>query len=265
MDLLKTLETSLINLLEPVRQDPWSLLMYQTLLWSFRRWAIHYLTSSDTPGAMIEYVWDSHLELVREFAPNGLKDFAVIWLNPSNVGDRVDGLEELNQYFMLIIEKLDLSLVNDNEDEQDALSVLLDDTFAEVIDRWLNGKEDYRIYPKLEQSIDEFSPERVFQMMQLILKRNVVEPEQQAEPEPEPPQESQQEPPQESQQEQQQESQPEPQQEQQAEPQQEQQQEQQPEPQPPPEPAQTVREALKNRTRRIHRKEQLVKTRKRKA
>ena len=100
MDLLKTLETSLTSLLEPVRQDPWSLLMYQTLLWSFRLWAIHYLTSSDMDGSMKDYLWDSHLELVRQFAPTGLKDFAVIWLNPSNVGDRVDGLEELNKFFI---------------------------------------------------------------------------------------------------------------------------------------------------------------------
>ena len=49
---------------------------------------------------MKDYLWDSHLELVRQFAPTGLKDFAVIWLNPSNVGDRVDGLEELNKFFI---------------------------------------------------------------------------------------------------------------------------------------------------------------------
>jgi len=255
MDLLKTLETSLTNLLEPVRQDPWSLLMYQTLIWSFRRWAIYYLTSSDTPGAMIEYVWDSHLDLVREFAPNGLKDFAVIWLNPNNVGDRVDGLEELNRFFMLIIEKLDLSLVNDNDDEQDALSIFLDDTFAEVLDKWLNGNEDYRIYPKLGQSIDEFSPERVFKMMQLILKRTVPVPQAVSEPvaQPEVVSEPVAQP----------EVVPEPEPEAVPEPQPE----AVPEPQPEavPEPPQTVREALKNRTRRIHRKEQQVKTRKRKA
>ena len=85
IDLLNTLEVSLTNLLEKVNNDPWSLLIFQTLLWSFRRWAIHYLMSSDMNGSMKEYVWDTHIDLVRDFAPDGLKEFGVIWLNPMNV------------------------------------------------------------------------------------------------------------------------------------------------------------------------------------
>ena len=124
-DLLKTLEVSLTTLLQKVRQDPWSLLIFQTLLWSFRRWAIHYLLSTDATGSMLNYVWDSHIDLIRQHAPQGLQEFGIVWLSPSNVGDRSDSLEELNSYFMFIVDKLNHSIETDNEDEQNSLSIFL--------------------------------------------------------------------------------------------------------------------------------------------
>jgi hypothetical protein len=172
-DLLKTLETSLTTLLGKVSNDPWSLLMFQTLMWSFRRWAIHYLTSDETNGPMHEYVWDTHIHLVRQFAPDGLKEFGVVWLNPLNVGDRTDLLEELNEYFMFIVDVLDKALNEDNENDQNTLSIFLDDTITEILDGWLTGREQYRIYPRSEESVDTFPSERVFVIMRLILENTV--------------------------------------------------------------------------------------------
>ena len=172
-ELLKTLETSLTTLLFKVNNDPWSLLMFQTLLWSFRRWAIHYLTSDETSGPMHEYVWDTHIHLVRQFAPDGLKEFGVVWLSPANVGDRGDIIEELNAYFMFIVDALDKALQDDNEDDQNSLSVFLDETITDVLDRWLTGRPQYRIYPRPEDSVDSFPSERIFTIMRLILEHHV--------------------------------------------------------------------------------------------
>jgi hypothetical protein len=172
-DLLKTLEVSLTNLLVKVRQDPWSLLIFQTLLWSFRRWAIHYLVSADTVGSMHDYLWDSHIDLVRNYAPEGLKDFGVVWLSPSNVGDRTDNLEELNSYFLFIVDKLNHSIETDNEDEQNLLSIFLDETLTEIIEEWLEDLSDYKIYPGLNDSADSFPTEKIFTMMQRILEKTV--------------------------------------------------------------------------------------------
>ena len=77
-DLLKTLEVSLTSMLNRVKTDPWSLLIFQTLIWSFRRWAIHYLMLNESTESMHDYLWDSHIDLVRDFAPDGLKEFAYI-------------------------------------------------------------------------------------------------------------------------------------------------------------------------------------------
>ena len=175
-DLLKTLEESLTKLLRRVRGDPWSLLIFQTLIWSFRRWAIHYLMSADYTASMHDYIWDSHIDLVREFAPDGLKDFAVVWLNPSNVGDRIDILQELNAYFMFIVDKLDYAIQEDNDTDQDTLSNFLDETITEILEKWLEGRQEYSIYPGINDSPDSFPTDKIFTIMQLILEKHVRKP-----------------------------------------------------------------------------------------
>jgi hypothetical protein len=189
-ELLQMLETSIVTLLNKVQNDSWSLLIFQTLLWSFRRWAIHYLMSSEPTDLMKDYVWESHLDLVRQFAPVELKDFGIIWLNPTNVGSRVDILEELNDYFLKVVDALDEAIKTDNEADQNTLAVFLDDDLTAIVDKWLDGKNEYRIYPNADQSPDTFSPNRIYEIMQLIMDEPVpvVEPvvEPVAEPE-EPP------------------------------------------------------------------------------
>jgi hypothetical protein len=170
--LLKRLEDAIVKLLESVRGDPWSLLIFQTLIWSFRRWAIHYLVSEDTSENMHDYVWDSHIDLVKNFAPEGLQELGVVWLSPANVGDRADSLEELNTYFLLIIDKMNKAIDTDNDSEQNMLSIFLDETLTDIIGEWLEGRTEYRIYPTHEESSDTFSTERIFTIMQKILEKN---------------------------------------------------------------------------------------------
>ena len=171
-ELLRRLEESLVKLLESVRGDPWSLLIFQTLIWSFRRWAIYYLVSEDMDTNMHDYLWDSHIELVKDHAPEGLRDFGVVWLNPANVGDRVDSLEELNSYFLFIVDKLNHAIDRDNEDEQNLLSIFLDETITDIIAEWLEGRTEYRIYPDHNESSDNFPSEKIFNIMQTILEKN---------------------------------------------------------------------------------------------
>lgn len=172
-DLLQTLEVSLTNLLQRVKGDPWSLLIFQTLLWSFRRWAIHYLMSTEMTGSMHDYLWENQIDLIRTFAPDGLKDFGVVWLNPMNVGDRIDILEELNAYFLCIVDNLDKAIQNENDDDQNAMAIFLDETITEIIGKWINGREEYRIYPGSNDSADSFSMDKIFTIMQLILEKHV--------------------------------------------------------------------------------------------
>ncbi len=172
-DLLNTLEASLTNLLKRVRDDPWSLLIFQTLIWSFRRWAVHQLMSTEINSTLHDYLWSNHINLVQEFAPDGLKEFATVWLNPSNIGDRIDILEELNAYFLFIVDKLDAAIENNDDDEQNTLSIFLDEKITEVLEVWLEGRKEFMIYPGPSDSTDSFSTERIFTIMQLILEKHL--------------------------------------------------------------------------------------------
>ena len=133
MEQIEELKTSLSALVEEQTKDPWALLMIQTLVWCFRRWAIHYLTSDEITTTMREFLWESHLDLVDQFSPPDLREFAILWLNPEHVGDRADVLEQLNTWFIEIVGAFDHSLQTENESEQDALADFLDFHIGDIL------------------------------------------------------------------------------------------------------------------------------------
>jgi len=147
-ELSTALEEPLVKLLDLVRGDPWSLLIFQTLIWSFRRWAVHYLVSEEMDTDMHDYLWDSHIDLVKNYAPEGLQEFGVVWLSPANLGDRIDLLDQLNAYFLFIVDRLNNAIVKSNEDEQNTLAIFLDETITDILTEWLEGRTEYRIYPE---------------------------------------------------------------------------------------------------------------------
>lgn len=143
--------------------------MIQTLLWSFRRWSIYHLTADIEISSMRELIWESHLDLVSQFAPKGLRDFALVWLNPGNVGGRADMLEELNTYFLKVVDEYDVALDQEDEEYQNALADFVDERITRILDLWLEGRREYRIYPDVGASGEEFSVEKVYGVMQTIL------------------------------------------------------------------------------------------------
>jgi hypothetical protein len=171
VDLPNMLRTRLVDILSKVQNDPWSLLIFQTLLWSFRRWSIHHLTSPEVNGFMKDYVWDTSIDLVNQFAPDGLKEFAVVWLSPTNIGHRIDLLEEFNEYFEWMVDQMDVSIETESDEMQNNLSVFLDDTINEIIESWLNGRDHFRIYPRKEEDTDNFPSGRIFDIMRRILEQ----------------------------------------------------------------------------------------------
>ena len=171
-DLQNIIELNIVNLFNKTQNDSWTIIIFQTLIWSFRRWAIHYLMSTDMCVNLKDCVWDTHVDLVREFAPNELKDFGIIWLNPINIEHRGDIIEELNQYFMMIVDFIDKFIQADNEDALNILACFLDDRLTELIDVWLSEKPQYRIYPKIDDSPDSFSVIRIHEIVHTIINEN---------------------------------------------------------------------------------------------
>ena len=121
---------------------------------------------------MHDYLWDSHIDLVKNYAPEGLQEFGVVWLSPANLGDRVDLLDQLNSYFLSIVDKLNNAFQTSNEDEQNVLAIFLDETVTDILTEWLEGRTEYRIYPDHTESSESFPTERIFTIMQQILEKN---------------------------------------------------------------------------------------------
>ena len=189
VDLLNMLQTRLVDILLKVEYDPWSLLIFQTLIWSFRRWSIYHLTSPEIDGCVKEYLWNTSIDLVSRFAPEGLKEFGVVWLSPNNVGDRIDILEELNEYFEWMVDQMDISIETESDEMQNILSVFLDDTIHEIVEKWLNGRDQFRIYPRKEEDTEKFPSGKIFDLMRRILAQQPPArpaPEPVSEPAPEP-------------------------------------------------------------------------------
>lgn len=197
MEQIQEFETSLSALLDTYKKDPWSLLILQTLLWCFRRWAIHYLTSDEVTTTMREFLWESHIDLVDQFCPPDLREFAITWLHPEHVGDRSDVLVGLNELLLRIIDAFDHALQTDSDVEQDALADFLDYRMTRSMDSTFVGEyEQYRIYPMSGESLDSFSSLKVYRIMETILDAFVKkdgasdsirkpEPELKSEPDPE--------------------------------------------------------------------------------
>lgn len=168
--------------------------MIQTLVWCFRRWAIHHLSSDEAVSTMREFLWESHLDLVDQFSPPDLREFAILWLSPDHIGDRIDVLDELNTFFIDIVSAFDQSLASESEAEQNELADFIDTNITEIFDQEMAEHEKYRIYPTLQESADSFSISKMYQIMESILNKFVRTAEQPQEPAPPAPQSQQQEP-----------------------------------------------------------------------
>lgn len=193
MDQIQVLETAVSDLLKKHLADPWSLLMIQTLIWCFRRWAIHYLTSDETTTTMREFLWESHLDLVDQFSPPDLREFAIVWLNPDHVGDRADALEDLNAIFLKMVDAFDHALQTEDDEEQNALADFIDIRLTVIMDSVLVAdKQRFRIYPTQAESPDTFSTLKIYQIMESILDKFVMAKEQPAPQKPQVPQPQQQ-------------------------------------------------------------------------
>jgi hypothetical protein len=184
MDQIQALETAVSDLLKKHLADPWSLLMIQTLIWCFRRWAIHYLTSDETTTTMREFLWETHLDLVDQFSPPDLREFAIVWLNPEHVGDRADALEDLNAIFLKTVDAFDHALQTEDDEEQNALADFIDIRLTVIMDTVMADKQQYRIYPTQAESPDTFSTLKIYKIMESILDKFVIAKEQTA-PQPE--------------------------------------------------------------------------------
>lgn len=125
----------------PFKQKPknaWNAVLTQLLIWSFRRFCVHRLSTDN------EELWDSHLELLRTHAPKGFEPYLDLWTDPEHMAN-IPNLSELDAYFRALVKQLDEVVT---EEEQDAISKILDEEMSPTLERWLGtAYAPYSLFP----------------------------------------------------------------------------------------------------------------------
>lgn len=156
-------------LLGPKPSNPWAALVPQLLLWCFRRFCVEKLLLLGD-ALLLEQVWDDHFDLVQNYAPRGLQTAGAMWLLPDNLEMMQSSAEDFNQYFLDILEGIDIALAEEDEAAQAALSDLLDRGFRETVVDWLEEPENpLLIYPLSAEDDDRFPDARMVGLIRIVM------------------------------------------------------------------------------------------------
>jgi hypothetical protein len=164
-------------LLGPNPNNPWEALLPQLLLWCFRRFCVEkLLTLGD--ALLLEQVWDDHFDLVRNYAPRGLQNVGPAWLLPDHLATMHSTEEDFNQFFLDVLEAIDIALAEEDEAAQGSLSDMLDRGFREAVVDWLDDAENpLLIYPLSADDDDQFPDMRLVGLIRMIMAAGEVESE----------------------------------------------------------------------------------------
>jgi hypothetical protein len=157
----------LTTLLGPKPNHPWSALIPQVLLWSFRRFCIMKLIASDDIP-ITEQLWDDHFEMIHLYAPKGLENASSSWLSPENIDHLHAPLEEYNRFFFDFLLAIEESY-RDN-DLEDKIAVFLDDTIKYIIRDWLGEKyAQFLIFPMRDEDEEEFTDKQFDALLESLI------------------------------------------------------------------------------------------------
>jgi hypothetical protein len=169
------------SILGPEPTNPWAALLPQLLLWCFRRFCIQHLTNLEE-NRLLDYLWDSHLELVTKYAPKGLAHIVHTWMTPDNISQMSSSSEDYNQFFVECIQALDEAIFNNNDALEDTIIDLLDSKIRTTIMEWLTGpSRAFFIFPMNEDQANVFTQAQFLSLVRVLLdyssrKKPVAEP-----------------------------------------------------------------------------------------
>ena len=137
-------------------KNAWNAVLTQLLCWSFRRFCVDRLTSdrltSDLSGSAS--LWDSHIELVADFAPPQFKPHLETWLAPETLS-HVGNINQLDGVFRQLVSQMDAAVAAEDEDTQDKVATLLDEDMGDLLEKWLGAVyAPYSIFPNSEEPDD---------------------------------------------------------------------------------------------------------------
>ena len=164
------------TILGPKPSHPWGALIPQVLVWSFRRFCMKkLLEDSDTP--ITDQLWDDHLELVHQYAPEGLSVVCESWFQPENIDCVHSSLEEYNRFFIEFLVSIEGVGSGASPELEDTLSSFLDFGMREVIYTWLQDYKEFIIFPDVGQPNDSYSDEQFTALIKALIVHSSKIPE----------------------------------------------------------------------------------------
>ena len=136
-------------------KNAWNAVLTQLLCWSFRRFCVDRLTT-DVSGSVADSLplWDSHIELVADFAPPQFKPHLETWLAPETLA-HVGNINQLDTAFRHLVNQLDGAVATEDGDIQDEVATLLDEDMGDLLEKWLGPVyAPYSIFPNSEEPDD---------------------------------------------------------------------------------------------------------------
>jgi hypothetical protein len=157
------------SLLGPEPETPWAALIPQLMLWSFRRFCIQHLSSLED-NRLLDYMWDSLLELVQKYSPKGLQHVVHTWMTPENLSLLSSTPEQYNQFFIECIQALDEAISSNNSALEDVIIELLDVKIRTTIMEWLSGpSRAFFIFPMNEEQSHMFTHSQFLNLVRVLL------------------------------------------------------------------------------------------------
>jgi hypothetical protein len=119
---------------------------------------------------LLDYLWDSHLELVTKYAPKGLAHIVHTWMTPDNISQMSSSSEDYNQFFVECIQALDEAIFNNNDALEDTIIDLLDTKMRTAIMEWLTGpSRAFFIFPMNEDQANVFTQGQFLSLVRVLL------------------------------------------------------------------------------------------------
>jgi hypothetical protein len=140
----------------------WSALIPQILTWSFRRFFLITLQTSDITGiAVSTEIWSDFLELIDRFAPDALKKETSLWLSPEVLQIVPLALDELDFFLKELVVDFDRAVETSNDNGIQELATFLDEDVPNALRNWLG--ETYNavyFFPLSSEEEDDFTQEQ---------------------------------------------------------------------------------------------------------
>jgi hypothetical protein len=159
--------------------NSWDAILRQLLFWSARRFCVdRLLESNSTIAEPLDLsgskpinpaeLWETHFDLMEEFAPPAFFPYLREWLSPEHF-QSLSKSYEIDLALRNLVVALDTAVFAESEEEQEVISSLLDDELPVLFENWLGiSFAPLHFFPTVEESDEDIGPAKLHSILLLM-------------------------------------------------------------------------------------------------